>query len=71
MSLSPQVAYAPQFVWQTYREVDVRRRNVGSAFNFLRENGRVGGGDLPTVGIWSYNRPGTSYTFFAIFTDSD
>lgn len=57
VSLSPQVIYSPQFVWQTYREVDVRRQNVGSAFHFLRENGRIGGGDLPTVGIWSYNRP--------------
>ncbi|GJJ14819.1 hypothetical protein Clacol_009087 [Clathrus columnatus] len=57
ISVTPQVTYAPYFIWQTYREVDTRRRNVGSAFHFLRTHGRVGGGQLSTVGIWSYNRP--------------
>jgi len=51
--------YGP-YVWETYAEVDARRRNIGSALYHLFGKGEVGGGDLETVGIWSQNRPGES-----------
>ncbi|TFK55189.1 acetyl-CoA synthetase-like protein [Heliocybe sulcata] len=49
--------FAKQFVWQTYGEVDVRRRAIGSALHALFQKGVLGGGDMETVGIWSQNRP--------------
>jgi long-chain acyl-CoA synthetase len=49
--------YADHYVWQTYAQVDKRRRNLGSGIHALFENGTVGGGELPTVGLWSTNRP--------------
>jgi len=52
------LTYARQYVWQTYAEVDERRRNIGSAIHTLFENGTVGSGEYPTVGLWSLNRPG-------------
>lgn len=52
--------FADHYVWQTYSEVDVRRRNLGSALHALFKNGELGGGEFPTVGIWSQNRPGES-----------
>ncbi|KAH9004893.1 acetyl-CoA synthetase-like protein [Lactarius hatsudake] len=56
VSKSP-LKYADHYVWQTYAQVDDRRRNLGSAIHTLFENGTVGGGELPTVGLWSPNRP--------------
>ncbi|KAG6820567.1 hypothetical protein H0H93_015087 [Arthromyces matolae] len=50
--------FAHQYVWQTYGEVDTRRRNLGSALASLFAKGTIGGGELNTVGIWSNNRPG-------------
>ncbi|KAH9039045.1 acetyl-CoA synthetase-like protein [Lactarius hengduanensis] len=55
-SKSP-LKYADHYVWQTYAQVDDRRRNLGSAIHALFENGTVGGGEFPTVGLWSPNRP--------------
>jgi long-chain acyl-CoA synthetase len=52
------LTYAHHYVWQTYAEVDERRRHIGSAIHTLFENGTVGGGEHPTVGLWSSNRPG-------------
>ncbi|KAI0637080.1 acetyl-CoA synthetase-like protein [Trametes polyzona] len=49
--------YADYHVWQTWTEVDARRRALGSAIHKLFETGVLGGGDLPTVGIWSKNCP--------------
>jgi long-chain acyl-CoA synthetase len=50
--------YGP-YVWETYAEVDIRIRHVGSALYHLFGKGELGGGgDLETVGIWSPNRPG-------------
>ena len=49
--------YGP-YVWQTYAQVDIRRRNIGSALTQLFEKGELGGGELETVGLWSQNRPG-------------
>jgi len=60
------VTFAPTYVWETYRQVDERRRNLGSGLQFLWQEGRAGGGELPTVGIWSQNRPGSS--LFLCFT---
>ncbi|KAH8117307.1 acetyl-CoA synthetase-like protein [Phellopilus nigrolimitatus] len=51
------VKFADHFVWDTYAEVDVRRRNLGSALHKLFSDGVLGGGELQTVGIWSQNRP--------------
>ncbi len=62
ISKSP-LKYADHFVWQTYAQVDERRRNLGSAIHTLFENGTVGGRELPTVGLWSPNRPGKSLIY--------
>ena len=51
-----------KYVWQTYAEVDVRRKNIGSALVSLFQDGTIGGGELDTVGIWAPNRPGTLST---------
>ncbi|KAI6150966.1 long-chain-fatty-acid-CoA ligase [Pisolithus tinctorius] len=45
------------YVWQTYREVDVRRRRIGSALHRLFATGELKATDMETVGIWSQNRP--------------
>lgn len=58
--------YADHYIWQTYAQVDERRRNLGSAIHALFENGTVGGGELPTVGLWSPNRPGKSHAHCVI-----
>ncbi|KAF8350833.1 long-chain-fatty-acid-CoA ligase [Amanita rubescens] len=49
--------FAAEYTWQTYGEVDERRRCIGSALHALFTRGEVGGGDYDTVGIWSQNRP--------------
>ncbi|KAH0584041.1 hypothetical protein H2248_009615 [Termitomyces sp. 'cryptogamus'] len=49
--------FASQYTWETYGNVDLRRRNVGSALASLFATGELGGGELNTVGIWSANRP--------------
>ncbi len=51
--------YADYHVWQTWPEVDARRRALGSALHKLFQDGTLGGGDLSTVGIWSKNCPST------------
>ena len=53
------LVYADSYVWQTWPEVDARRRALGSALHKLFQDGTLGGGDLPTVGIWSKNCPST------------
>jgi hypothetical protein len=57
LSANP-VKYAGHYIWQTYAEVDVRRRAVGSALTSLFQQGVLGGGEMETVGLWSQNRPG-------------
>jgi len=59
--------YARHYVWQTYAQVDERRRHIGSAVHHLFENGTVGGGESPTVGLWSPNRPGKLLTLLVWF----
>ena len=57
LSKSPLV-YANYHVWQSWPEVDARRRAVGSAVHKLFKTGElVAGSDLETVGIWSKNCP--------------
>lgn len=50
--------FANHYVWETYGEIDLRRRAVGSALHALFKSGELGGGEYETVGIWSANRPG-------------
>ncbi|KAF8184890.1 hypothetical protein K438DRAFT_1837051 [Mycena galopus ATCC 62051] len=49
--------FANHYQWETYGQVDVRRRHIGSALVHLWKTGVIGGGDLETVGLWSINRP--------------
>lgn len=49
---------ANHFVWETYGQIDIRRRDVGSALSVMFSKGELGGGEFETVGIWSQNRPG-------------
>lgn len=49
--------YGP-YVWETYAQVDVRRRHVGSALYQMFAKHELGGGEIETVGIWAANRPG-------------
>lgn len=52
--------FANHYLWQTWGEIDTRRRNVGSALQGLFASGAaVGTNGLDTVGIWSANTPGT------------
>jgi long-chain acyl-CoA synthetase len=58
--------YANHFVWQSYGDVDTRRRHIGSALTLMFSEGKLGGGDYQTVGIWSMNRPGMLDLQFAL-----
>lgn len=50
--------FADHYVWQSWGEVDLIRRRVGSALHQLFASGVLPpSGDLHTVGIWSPNRP--------------
>ncbi|KAI8978835.1 acetyl-CoA synthetase-like protein [Trametes punicea] len=49
--------YANYHVWQSWPEVDARRRAIGSAVHMLFQSGTLGGRELDTVGIWSKNCP--------------
>ncbi|KAL1950764.1 hypothetical protein VTO73DRAFT_5888 [Trametes versicolor] len=49
--------YANYHVWQSWTEVDARRRAVGSAMHKMFQSGELGGRELDTVGIWSKNCP--------------
>jgi long-chain acyl-CoA synthetase len=57
LSTNP-LKFADHYVWETYGEVDVRRRAVGSALRKLFDTGYLKAENLDTVGIWSMNRPG-------------
>ncbi|KIY43630.1 acetyl-CoA synthetase-like protein [Fistulina hepatica ATCC 64428] len=50
--------FADHYVWQTFAEVDARRKAIGSALLPMFLNGECGAGEaLKTVGLWSVNRP--------------
>ncbi|KAG8873474.1 hypothetical protein FRB97_006723 [Tulasnella sp. 331] len=58
VSVEP-LKYADEYSWQTYTEVDVRRKAVGSGIHNLFQSGRLPPGqDFQGVGIWAVNRPG-------------
>lgn len=46
------------YVWQTYKQVDARRRKIGSALHEFFKSGVLQAQDMEMVGIWSQNRPG-------------
>ncbi|KAF6763801.1 long-chain-fatty-acid-CoA ligase [Ephemerocybe angulata] len=56
ISKSP-LKFAPIYSWISYAEADKRRQYIGSALHTLFQQGKVGGGELETVGIWAQNRP--------------
>jgi long-chain acyl-CoA synthetase len=62
--------FADHYVWETYKEVDVRRKAVGSALRNLFTSGQLKAGKYETVGIWSINRPGRwlSFSFIHLLT---
>ncbi|KAG9007921.1 hypothetical protein FRB94_013868 [Tulasnella sp. JGI-2019a] len=50
--------WAPEYTWQTFDEVDKRRRALGTAIeNLFRSGGFPVGQEFEGVGIWSVNRP--------------
>ncbi|KAG9002476.1 hypothetical protein FRB94_003836 [Tulasnella sp. JGI-2019a] len=50
--------WAPEYTWETYAEVDVRRKAIGSAIEALfRSNTCPSGTDFEGIGIWAINRP--------------
>ncbi|KAG8791173.1 hypothetical protein FRC17_008790, partial [Serendipita sp. 399] len=51
------VVFKREYIWQTYEEVAQRRLNIGSAIQGMFNDGSIGGGELPTVGTWTINRP--------------
>ncbi|KAH7889901.1 hypothetical protein F5I97DRAFT_1800610 [Phlebopus sp. FC_14] len=54
------------YVWQSYRQVDLRRRRIGSAIHTLFRTGELRAKDMETVGIWSQNRPEWQLVDFAL-----
>ncbi|OSD07565.1 acetyl-CoA synthetase-like protein [Trametes coccinea BRFM310] len=48
---------ANHYEWQSWTQVDARRRAIGSAVHRMFLDGELGGGDMDTVGIWSKNCP--------------
>lgn len=50
-----------EYIWQSYGQVDKRRRAIGSAMDYKFKSGMYAlGGEFETVGIWSINQPGGS-----------
>ncbi|EPT05970.1 hypothetical protein FOMPIDRAFT_1021105 [Fomitopsis schrenkii] len=49
--------FADHYVWESWPQIDGRRRAIGSALHSLFRKGVLGGGALDTVGIWSKNTP--------------
>ena len=51
--------FADHYLWQTYGEVDTRRKNLGSAIQGLFNSGDALAADgLETIALWSMNIPG-------------
>ncbi|KAF8136104.1 hypothetical protein EV363DRAFT_1541981 [Boletus edulis] len=51
------------YIWQTYNQVDARRRKIGSALHELFKSGVLKADEMETVGIWSQNRPGNLHAY--------
>ncbi|KAG9025800.1 hypothetical protein FRB95_009774 [Tulasnella sp. JGI-2019a] len=57
ISVEP-LKYASEYTWQTYTEVDERRKALGSGIHNLFQSGRLPPGqDFDGIGIWAVNRP--------------
>jgi len=65
--------FADHFVWQTYGEVDSRRKNLGSAIQGLFNSGDAVAVDgLETIALWSMNIPGEcSFPLFPTRVDTE
>ncbi|KAG8887967.1 hypothetical protein FRB98_008640 [Tulasnella sp. 332] len=47
-----------EYIWQSYGQIDKRRRNIGSAMEYKFKSGIYAqGGEFETIGIWSINQP--------------
>lgn len=55
-SLESSLQLANEYTWETYAVVGERRLNLGSAIQDLFASNKVGGKELPVVGIWTLNR---------------
>lgn len=51
--------FGGEYIWQTFGQVDKRRRAIGSAMEYKFKSGMYAqGGEFETIGIWSINTPG-------------
>ncbi|KAG8929631.1 hypothetical protein FRC02_005296 [Tulasnella sp. 418] len=58
LQTKPSLVLGNEYVWETYAQVDVRRKMVGSALEYLYRNSKLGPKrEFEVVGIWSINRP--------------
>ncbi|PVF93682.1 acetyl-CoA synthetase-like protein [Serendipita vermifera] len=51
------LTFERQYLWLSYGQVAEKRLHIGSAIQTLFNDGTLGGGELPTVGTWTINRP--------------
>jgi len=62
--------FADHFVWQTYGEVDTRRKNLGSAIQGLFDSGDALAADgLETIALWTMNIPGEYNSSIVLIAD--
>ncbi|KAH8107025.1 acetyl-CoA synthetase-like protein [Cristinia sonorae] len=54
LSTTP-LQFGNSFEWQSWGTVDARRKAVGSGLYKMFQDGTIGAGQYPTVGIWSKN----------------
>ena len=54
VSTSP-LKFGDCFEWQTWGTVDARRKALGSGLCKMFQDGTIGNGTLPAIGIWSKN----------------
>jgi long-chain acyl-CoA synthetase len=52
------LTFEREYSWLTYGQVAEKRLHIGSDIQTLFNDGTLGGGELPTVGTWTINRPG-------------
>ncbi|GJJ09132.1 hypothetical protein Clacol_003354 [Clathrus columnatus] len=55
------LTHALYYKWQTYAEVDVRRRSLGSALEFISQETMGIGEAVLDIGIWGCNSPGLEW----------
>ena len=65
--LADGLKFPDHFVWQTYGEVDTRRKNLDSAIQNLVDSGDALVVDvLETVALWSLTIPGGWHSFSVV-----